>query len=75
MTIQVTDINIIHKLPSHAAARCMAVIVRLNNRKTRNDLYAKNAPLNTHNSPFRGVFIQEDDPATLQVVEVREGSR
>ena len=34
---------------------------RLNNRKVRNDLlYAKKTPLNTPDSQFRGVFVQED---------------
>lgn len=61
VTVEGTDINTIHKLPARAAADKMAVIVRLNNRKVRNDLlYAKKAPLNTPDNPFRGMFIQED---------------
>lgn len=61
VTIQGTDINTIHKLPTTHAAQSMPVIVRLNNRRIRNDLlYAKKAPLNTPDNPFRGVFIQED---------------
>lgn len=62
VVIQATDINTIHKLSGHGPARAsMAVIVRLNNRKVRGDLlYAKKAPLNTPDCPFRGVFIQED---------------
>ena len=62
VTIQDSVINAIHKLPSHGPARpTMAVIVRLNSRKVRNDiLYAKKTPLNAPESPFRGVFVQED---------------
>ena len=47
-----------HKLT--ASARSQSVIVRMNNRKLRNDiLYAKKGPLNVE-SAFKGVFIQED---------------
>ena len=62
VTIQDNHINAIHKLPSHGPARPgMAVIVRMNSRKIRNDLlYAKKTPLNAPECPFRGVFIQED---------------
>ena len=62
VTVQLSDINAIHKLPSSGTARpSMAVIVRLNNRKVRNDLlYAKKTPLNAPDSQFRGVFVQED---------------
>lgn len=59
--IQRFHINTIHKLPANAAATAMSVIVRLNNRKIRNDLlYARKAPQNTPDCIFRGVFIKED---------------
>ena len=58
VTLHDHDINIIHKLT--ASARSQSVIVRMNNRKLRNDiLYAKKGPLNVE-SAFKGVFIQED---------------
>ena len=53
------DINIIHKLTANA--RSQSVIVRMNNRKLRNDiLFAKKAPLNNEALGFKGLFIQED---------------
>ena len=59
VTLQVHDINIIHKLADNA--RSQIVIVRMNNRKHRNDIqYAKKAPLNNEGNEFKGVFIQED---------------
>ena len=59
VTLHDHDINIIHKLA--ASARSQSVIVKMNNRKLRNDiLYAKKAPLNTDGSVFKGVFVQED---------------
>ena len=59
VTVQDHDINIIHKLSSNA--RSQTVIVRMNNRKVRNDiLFAKKGPLNTDESNFKRFFIQED---------------
>ena len=59
VTLQVHDINIIYKLAANA--RSQIVIVRMNNRKLRNDiLYAKKKPLNNEGNEFKWVFIQED---------------
>ena len=52
VTIHGHDINIIHKLTSNA--RSQSVIVRMNNRKLRNDiLFAKKGPLNSDESNFK----------------------
>ena len=54
-----TDISIIHHLPSRTPLK--TVIVRFNNRHLRNQLLlAKKQPLNADDCPFKGVYIHED---------------
>ena len=57
--IQVSDISIIHHLPSRTPLK--TVIVRFNNRHLRNRLlFAKKQPMNADECPFKGVFIHEN---------------
>lgn len=59
VTVQESDINVIHHLQSRSPNK--PVIVRLNNRHMRNQiLYAKKTILNSDECPFKGVYVQED---------------